>query len=290
MSLATADCGHHPVPGEPTMPRCSILPHHRATLSSAAALVATLSLLLMAPLAATAQTIVPPGSTVLGKTIGEWTQDWWNWWLSHPAAALPFGDEPLTDPDGSQAHQGQSGPVWFVNGVTGPTVSGAVSRTFSVPSGKYLLLPLINFLFVTSLGELCQDVAPPTEAAIDGVDALFLEINGAEIPEAQLANHREATGCFTAVVPTPDNPALEPVGSWPGSYGTGYWVMLEPLPAGQHTIHGIGTHSGFQINIDVTDVITTAPMVPSLRGWSLGLLLATLCAAAALTLRIARRT
>jgi hypothetical protein len=236
---------------------------------------------------APAQTILPPGSVVQGKTIGEWTRDWWDWWFSFPAAIEPFGDEPLTDITGEHANDGQTGPVFFINGTTGPTVSGPVTRTFTVPGDKYLLLPLLNFVYITSAGETCGAVAPGIETAVDGIDALFLEIDGVVTPEAQLANHRESTGCYTATVSVEGNAGGEPVGAYPGSYGSGYWVMIAPLPAGTHVIRAIGAHSGFGINIDVTDTITpVAPFpIPGLQLWGVLALAAVLFVAGWFALR-----
>jgi hypothetical protein len=221
--------------------------------------------LLFASATASAQ-VLPPGSTVEGRTIGEWTQDWWEWWFSFPAAIEPFGDEPLTDETGEFASEGQSGPIFFVNGVTGPTESGVVTRTFTVPSGKYLLLPFVTFMFVASAGEACEDTAPAVEGGIDGVDQLFLEIDGVEVPEATLATHREATGCFDMDVTAAGNPGGEPVGLYPNSYASGYWVMIPPLPTGPHTIHAIGAHSGFGVSIDVSDNITVPEPGAQLAG------------------------
>jgi hypothetical protein len=44
-----------------------------------------------------AQTIDPPGSTVAGQSIADWTVGWWTWALSFPAAD---GQNPFTDPTG----------------------------------------------------------------------------------------------------------------------------------------------------------------------------------------------
>jgi hypothetical protein len=225
--------------------------------------------LLLATGSATAQTILPPGSVVEGKTIAEWTQDWWTWWFSFPAAIEPFGDEPLTDEVGDHAYDGQSGPVFFINGVTGPTESGPVTRTFLVPAGKHLLLPFITFIFVASAGEACEDTAPAVEMGIDGVDLLFLEIDGVEIPEATLALHRESTGCFEIEVKAAGNGGNEPPGFYPNSYASGYWVMIPPLPPGPHTIHAIGAHSGFNVSIDVTDVMRDGATIPALSAWGI---------------------
>jgi len=75
---------------------------------------------------------------VQGRTIGERTQDWWNWYFSFPAAIEPFGDEPLSDVTGEHAGDGQPSPVFFLNGVFGSTASSPVTRTFEVPGGSCL--------------------------------------------------------------------------------------------------------------------------------------------------------
>jgi hypothetical protein len=74
-------------------------------------------------------TLLPGGSTVAGKTIGQWTADWAIWANSAPV---------IDDQDGSVAEMNQSGPVFFVAG----RGFGTVERRFNVPAGKYILLPL----------------------------------------------------------------------------------------------------------------------------------------------------
>ena len=68
-----------------TIPACKI----------AVALAASLGILLGS--AAVSAQVLPTGSTVDGKTIGEWGAEFWTFLLSHPAALAPLGDEPLTD-------------------------------------------------------------------------------------------------------------------------------------------------------------------------------------------------
>ena len=68
--------------------------------------------------------VLPPGSTVVGKTIGEWTAEWWKWAFSQ---SVP--NDAFTDATGANANVGQSGPVFFVAGTTG----GTATREFTVP-------------------------------------------------------------------------------------------------------------------------------------------------------------
>src|SRR5437899_11630414 len=79
--------------------------------------------------------VLPPHSTVEGKTIGEWTVEWARW-----AYPQPTNQSPLFDLDGSRATNGQSGPVFFVEG---GFYTGAQIRQYAVPETSYLLIPVL---------------------------------------------------------------------------------------------------------------------------------------------------
>src|SRR6185295_11156121 len=99
-----------------------------------ACLCAICALSLFSRIVAADAVVIDGGSTVAGKTIGEWTADWWNW----AGASNVIGD-----PDGSAANNNQSGPVFFVAGTSG---GAPVTRTFTVPAGKNVLFPLANWI------------------------------------------------------------------------------------------------------------------------------------------------
>lgn len=73
-----------------------------------------------------------------GMTYGEWSAKWWQW---------AFRSEFAQFTDGSQnvdCSAGQRGAVWFLAG----TLSGeAATRTCSIPAGKVLFFPLVNYGF-----------------------------------------------------------------------------------------------------------------------------------------------
>jgi hypothetical protein len=79
---------------------------------------------------------IPAGSTVEGKTLGEWSAEWWQWALSYPSA-----NNPLLDTTGSSASLGDVGSVFFLAGTFSPT---PVTRTFAVPGNKFIFFPLLN--------------------------------------------------------------------------------------------------------------------------------------------------
>src|SRR5580765_1663222 len=109
--------------------------------------------------------VAAPDAVIDGKTIPEWTADWWKWVYAQPTNASA-----LFDTDGSQAANGQpGGGVFFVANIATP---GTVTRTFSVPEGSYLLFPvryvtLDNVAFVVPLS-----VAQLRDAASGVVDLM----------------------------------------------------------------------------------------------------------------------
>jgi len=69
--------------------------------------------------------VLPNDATVDGKTIGDWTAEWWKWIYS-----LPTNQSPLLDTDGSLAGNGQpDGDVFFVANLARP---GTVARSFTI--------------------------------------------------------------------------------------------------------------------------------------------------------------
>jgi hypothetical protein len=212
--------------------------------------------------------VVDAGGTVAGKTISQWTADWWNW-----AVAEPTGNDPLTDTTGANATLHQSGPVFFVGG-QGAGASGAVSRSFNVPGDKFLLVPLINVLvaagpdpnFSTTKEEAEKYV---TQAA--KLDQLFATLDGQAIPN--LASHREASPTnFTINFADKNVTGLGP-GAFNDANSDGYWLMFKPLSAGNHTLHFGGGLDSFEIapgfsapplSVDVTDHVkpSAVPLPP----------------------------
>ncbi|MBI4600614.1 MAG: hypothetical protein HY721_01505, partial [Planctomycetes bacterium] len=79
--------------------------------------------------------IIPLKAKAHGKSYGDWGGAWWAWALGIPAAT-----NPVVDATGEHCDEGQSGPVWFLAGSFG----GSITRTCSVPAGKTIFLALLN--------------------------------------------------------------------------------------------------------------------------------------------------
>ncbi len=208
---------------------------------------------------------VAPGSVVEGKTIAEWTGEWWNWLVKEP-----FETNPAADPTGAFANRNQSGPVFFVAGsFGGPTDE----RSFTVSAGKYLLVPLVNYVFWAP--EDGADEAAIRAVAASNVDSVtnpYFEIDGVSLPNP--LDYREASpaGGFTLF----DSPLLQQIGL-PAmdrlAVADGYWVMLEPLSVGTHTLRFGGAQPGqFENNVVAHITVTPVPEPGSLLITGIGML------------------
>jgi hypothetical protein len=209
--------------------------------------------------------ILPGGSSVAGKSIGEWTADWWKWALGIPAPGDPLGDT-----TGADSQTGQSGPVFFIAGGIGD--APPVNRTFTVPADKYLLFPMINWVGYGGADpgytSVKEEITAITTGTIDPAK-LVATIDGTPVPN--LASHRESFPGDAFALPLVENNSFgHPAATYPDAYADGYWIMLAPLGSGSHTLRYGGTSDPFvglpgsnvtidSFMVDVTANITAIP-------------------------------
>jgi hypothetical protein len=172
--------------------------------------------------------VAPPNSKAYGHSYGGWSAEWWQWFLS-----IPTPDHPAI---GGDCGEGQSGQVFHLAAdFTGGGLSCAI------PAGKAVLLAMVNVecstvetppFFGADEEELracakCfadQIVVSSLEASLDG-EAL-----------ESLGSYRAASPLFSFDYPA-DNIFGIPGGPATGdSVSDGYWLLLNPLPAGNHTL------------------------------------------------------
>ena len=168
--------------------------------------------------------VAEPQSVVAGKSIAEWTSDHVRWAVSFPVDQNPV----FTDETGELAHLGDvGGPVFFAG------AAGDVQRRFDVPCGKYLLVPLL-----TQIGFLDATLDEATARAensafVDSVTTLHARIDGRRVRD--VFEYREASPEVFGVS-VPDGGIFGDVGGQFDAVADGYWLMIEPLPSGTHTI------------------------------------------------------
>ncbi|GEO18615.1 hypothetical protein [Microvirga aerophila] len=197
--------------------------------------------------------IYPPHSTVLGQSIGDWAEEWWTWALQAPANPDTFEGNPLTDTTGEFAHVNNDGPVFFVAGAFPPFGPATVERSFAVEEGTPLLVPVVNNLWLATGGDTEADANAALDAWKASVDSFFFEIDGK--PVENVSAHLEETDFFSPGSATPGSllaalvPEPDPNEDFAPSRDAGYWLMIDDLPQGKHTLHFGGTAGGNTINV-----------------------------------------
>jgi len=168
--------------------------------------------------------LVPPDEPVAGLSQEGWSRVWWQW-----AATFERYESPIADATGELCTNNQSGDVWFLAGTYG---SARTIRTCTVPRGKHLFFPIINYVVMPrGTRSLSCAAAIGTAARVtDDLSRILLEVDGE--PYEGLVAHRQATReCF-------DLGALSvpPIHLYPAA-ANGYYVMVRPLPPGEHVIN-----------------------------------------------------
>jgi len=215
---------------------------------------------------AQAYTIYPPDSIVAGQSIADWTAAWWTRVLQYPAALV----DPATE--SVPATLNNNGPVFFAPTTSGDPSLGHVTINFSVPFGRPILVPLIPFIDFEP-----ASIDPPTASLADrehaadvtvagwlasvDIASLFASIDGVSVPDP--SNYLEETGYFSSGATRPDSFAAS-LGVMVGddlfpNKAAGYWLMVDGLTLGPHTLDYGGSSEVFTPEPNCCD---TSPVGP----------------------------
>ncbi len=207
-------------------------------------------------------TLADPSGTHAGHTYGEWAGMWWNWLYSNPAST-----NPALDTTGEFANENQTLDVFMLAGTFGSTET----RTFSTPADMPIFFPII-----TTQADNCgvpveeqfsdEDLQAYANDSTAAVTELTLEIDDktfASSPD-EFSDYMVSATEMSYDVPTEDSlydlNGSDFEGTCSPSYTAGYFVMIDGLPAGEHTIHFAALQAGAtpeeDFAVDVTDNIT----------------------------------
>lgn len=191
------------------------------------------------PVSTSGAKVIAPTATVDGKSYAQQSALWWQWALS-----IPKADNPI---EGKACNKSQSGNVFFLAG----TADGkAATRSCTIPSGKTLFFPLVNGIcYPCHEEEGCgtsKTKAELTECAkMPALKALEASVDGVAL--TGLDQHKFTSDQFSWKAPTSGDPAFACMGPIEANtcgiplgdrFGVseGYWVALEPLSKGKHTL------------------------------------------------------
>jgi hypothetical protein len=183
-----------------------------------------------------------------GSLYAEQAAKWWQWAYSFPADKVPF----LNTGGAVDLAAGQSGHIWFLAGANLGLPQGP--RTGVIPANTYLFFPMANYIddypcpdpnFHPAPGETLEHflqtdatntmnyVLPhPSKELLATLDGVPLADKLAEYrATSKLFYFKSTTAVGTAVGDACITGHLQP------GVADGYWLMLEPLRPGTHTLH-----------------------------------------------------
>lgn len=208
--------------------------------------------------------VFPPQAHPYGVSYQEWVARYWQRTLSLPVDAASYA-APLS--------AGQSGEVWVLASPLGSAPTGTLQ--FSIPEGKAMLISPLTF-WVDNAN--CPTFTDFTVAELRGqvagewsqVTATSCTIDGVTVPG--LANPQTSPYLFDSTVfsyTLPDHDTYPSVlfgatcidngQTIDGAVAQGEFLMIKPLPVGQHQIHVtdvIGPVASPFLVVDITYVIT----------------------------------
>jgi hypothetical protein len=157
--------------------------------------------------------------------------------------SISAADNPGTDTTGAHCGEGQQGPVWIL----GSTFGGdPVVRTCTIPAGKAIFFPVASVIGgagaldcePSAPGVLCNLAALRTAVAA-ATDSVKLDVRLDGVAIRHLHGQRAQTPAFGLTFPA-ENVFGEAPGSNSPNLSDGYWLMLEPLSRGLHTLYSRG--------------------------------------------------
>jgi uncharacterized protein YecT (DUF1311 family) len=186
--------------------------------------------------------VVPRYQPVEGLSYEQWASAYWSWLLSRDLTRNPVED--LT---GAYCGDGQSGPVWMLSGGDAKL---HIERTCTIPHGRYLLLPVVaNRLSFVDAGTCKEMITKGTPRhGAEAVDKAFVTIDNLKLDT--LEDYRLYTAGCTDI--TDREGKIQS----PNSVFFGIYVILNPLPPGEHVLHFGGENLGLNTQRDVTYRLT----------------------------------
>ena len=228
-----------------------------------AGVLAALALLAVAASSSFGQ-VLPPNSRPYGASYQEWAARYWQRLLSLPVDAASYA-APLSD--------GQSGEVWLLASPLGTPPTNTLQ--FSIPAGKAMLIsPLSYWSDNANCPSFTDFSVDELRAQVSAAWSLTSEtsctIDGVSVPG--LTNPQDSpylvdATAFSYTLPDHDTYPTVLFGATCIANGTtigpavaeGVFLMIQPLPVGQHVIHTtsvFGPAASPFLVTDITFVIT----------------------------------
>ena len=171
---------------------------------------------------------------IRGVSLAEWTQRFWNRFMS-----IPVNVSPATDKTGIHCGINQAGPVWFL----GAPLGGTNTLNCTIPAGKVILAPAATYIndypcpdpsFEPAIGQTLEDFL--TQGVTPIIDSFSTEV---ELDGKPLKLHRITAGIQSFTGAKDIAPSIDAcvTGSPQLGVADGKYAVIGPLSPGQHILH-----------------------------------------------------
>ena len=162
--------------------------------------------------------------------------------------SAPAPVNPLTDSTGAHCAEGQDAKVWYLAGTFTPD---PVTRSCTVPAGTALFFPIVNTFFAAE--GTVEEMRARNAAFIDSIATMSVSIDGQSVENP--VGYRAISPIFSLEL-FADNIFGAPEGIYEPAVSDGFWLLLAPLPPGEHVIHFSAASSDGSFSLDVTYILT----------------------------------
>jgi hypothetical protein len=178
-----------------------------------------------------------------GLTYGQWTVEWWRWFLSTPKSMNPVVDE-----SGKFASVNQPiKHVWFLAGKVGSEHKSIPKRFCKIPASRSILFPVINCeVNPLEYPELTTERDLIERVTADENTIILKEciVDGNLVPVQRVKSDPDV---FEVQIDEDNAYGVEGGGRTLAA-ADGYWVFLRPLPIGEHNISFRGSCENGKLN------------------------------------------
>jgi Ca2+-binding RTX toxin-like protein len=182
--------------------------------------------------------VIDPKAKIAGKTQTQLADEWWKY-----ANSIPQEDNPALDRTGDFAGANQSGDVYYLSGIFNDYSGVEIDRKIVVPEGKILFSPIVGSVTLgNNISDTTDTDLPLLKQQQDNIRGFNLTIDGKPVLNlSQAPDYRQQTiDPYSFDFHTPENSTFAGTpydnAFLSKSYTDGYYVGINALPVGTHTI------------------------------------------------------